>query len=97
MSENDNSGSLQRTFNYQRRSVSVGDSPLEMVTADENEVFVNDQTTDYNQFITKCDDNGYVCAPLPSCNNRPKAKTCWLVVLSVHPLITSFLFYRCAN
>jgi hypothetical protein len=85
MSDNDNSGSLQRTANYQRRSVSVGDSPIQMVADDEPETFNGEDISDYNQYITKCDDNGYVCAPLPRSNNRPIAKTCWLVFMFSSP------------
>ena len=89
MSNDDDSNTLQRTVNYQRRSVSVGDSPLQMVADDEPQPCTNEEIKDYNQYITTCDGDGYICAPLPRCNNRPTAKTCWLV-LCFHPHITSF-------
>ncbi|CAF0872632.1 unnamed protein product [Adineta ricciae] len=68
-----------RTFLFQRRSVSVGDSPLQSAADDDDsETFAaTNSTENYNQYITKCDDDGYICAPLPHCNNRPTAKTCW--------------------
>jgi hypothetical protein len=70
---------VPRTFISQRRSVSLGDSPLATSADDEPAKPIDNGIIDYTPYITKCNEDDYVCAPLPHCNNRPKAKTCWLV------------------
>lgn len=74
---------FQRVINYQRRSVSVGDDPLRMAAENQLEFYDDEQITytDYNQYITPCNNDGYVCTPLPRTNHRPTAKTCWLVLI----------------
>jgi len=86
MSDNNNSDLLQRGLNYQRRSVSVGDTPL-LMDAD-NQIDL-EQTTNYDQYIKPGDFDDYICTPLPRTNHRPTATTCWLVFLSVFIYIKS--------
>jgi len=81
MTDNNNDDSFQRVINYQRRSVSVGDAPLQITTDDQPQTCDDKQSTDYNQYITQSDDDGYICALLPRTNHRPTAKTCWLVFM----------------
>jgi hypothetical protein len=81
MSDNNNPDSLQRVINYQRRSVSAGDTRFRTPADDRSEICNDEQTTDANQYITQCTENGYHCTPLPRTNHRPTAKTCWLVIM----------------
>jgi hypothetical protein len=82
---NPNYDSLQRTINYPRRSISAGDTRHAMVKDDPSESHNDETNTNYNQYITPCDDDGYICTPLPRHNHRPTASTCWLVVMFSPP------------
>jgi hypothetical protein len=93
MNDNNNHDSLQRSINYQRRSVSVGDTPLRMIEDNQSEPCDDEETIVYNQYITKSDDNGYICTPLPRANGRSTAQTCWLVVM-FSPLYITFPIIR---
>ncbi|CAF2575041.1 unnamed protein product [Rotaria sp. Silwood2] len=77
MNDNVNYHSPQRTVNYQRRSVSVGESSLQTCLDDGFEICGENQTTKYALNIEQLDENDYICAPLPRSNNQPTAKTCW--------------------
>ncbi|CAF1347195.1 unnamed protein product [Rotaria sordida] len=68
---------FQRNANYQRRSVSFGESSLRMDLDDESEICCENQTTNYNQNRRQSGEDDYICVPLPRSNNQPTAKTCW--------------------
>ena len=79
MSETSDSNLLQRSLNYQRRSVSVGDDPLLTITDDQSENGETNESTSYHQHIKPGENDGYICTPLARTNHRPTATTCWLV------------------
>jgi hypothetical protein len=81
MSDTNNHGSSQRTINHHQRSVSVGDDPHQLPDDDLLEARGDDQNKDYSQYITQCNDQDYICTPLPRSNHQPTATTCWLVYL----------------
>jgi hypothetical protein len=79
MNDNNNSDLLPRGLIYQRRSVSVGDTPFLMAVDDQYETQDIEQTTNDDQYIKPGNADDYICTPLPRTNHRPTASTCWLV------------------
>ena len=88
MSDNNNSDVPLRNLNYQRRSVSVGDSPFLAAVDDQYDTQDNERTISDEQYLKPGDFNDRICTPLPRTNHRPTASTCWLVF---HCLFSSVL------
>ncbi|CAF2997129.1 unnamed protein product [Rotaria socialis] len=71
-----NNCSPQKTFNHQRRTVSVGDASGQLDLDDECPSFHENQTSKYIRSISQINEDDYICTTLPRTGNTPIAKTC---------------------